>query len=286
MTKDAEKLLKYIVNESKHLNNVEVEVNISAIKDIPNIRYSKDKLLDELELAGVICGYNVNVLGEIIVYLTTDGLEYFDNLDRDGKSSSIVFNISGGQVNIANDNGKIEANVDSHLPNNERLIPADNKKDNEKSASLDTKNGKVFISYSWTPESNKKWVEKLAHRLENDGVEVVIDFKDFRLGHDKYAFMERTVNDDTIKKVLIICNKTYKEKADGRVGGVGDESTIISSHLYGSVRQEKFIPVVNEFDEKGRPFLPNYLASRMYANLTDFERGYSELLDNIVGYNF
>jgi hypothetical protein len=73
---------------------------------------------------------------------------------------------------------------------------------------------KVFVSYSWTPESNKRWVEQLVHRLEMDGVQVVIDFKDLKLGHDKYAYKERTVDDDTIKKVLIICNKTYKEKAE------------------------------------------------------------------------
>ncbi len=140
---------------------------------------------------------------------------------------------------------------------------------------------KVFISYSRTPDYNKKWVERLVHRLESDGIEVVIDFKDLKLGHDKYAFMERTVNDNTIKKVLIICNRTYKEKADGRIGGVGDESAIITSQLYGNVRQEKFIPVVNEYDENGQPFLPNYLASRIYADLTNFEAGYKQLLDNI-----
>ena len=63
---------------------------------------------------------------------------------------------------------------------------------------------KVFISYSWTPENNKRWVEQLVKRLESDGVQVVIDYNDLKLGYDKYAFMERIVNDQTIKKVLII----------------------------------------------------------------------------------
>ena len=48
---------------------------------------------------------------------------------------------------------------------------------------------KVFISYSWVPEENKQWVEKLAKKLENDGIEVVIDYKNLKLGHDKYMFM-------------------------------------------------------------------------------------------------
>ena len=95
--------------------------------------------------------------------------------------------------------------------------------------------------------------------------------------------MERIAVDETIDKVLIICNKSYKHKADSRSGGVGDEAVIITPQLYGNVKQEKFIPVVNEYDEDGKPYLPNYLASRMYADLTDFNIGYGELLSNILG---
>ena len=148
---------------------------------------------------------------------------------------------------------------------------------------IENKKNKVFISYSWTPENNKRWVEQLVKRLESDGVQVVIDYNDLKLGYDKYAFMERIVNDQTIKKVLIICNKTYKEKADARIGGVGGESVIITSQMYGNVRQEKFIPVVNEYDEDGKPYLPYYLSSRMYADLTEIDSGYKELLNNILG---
>lgn len=125
--------------------------------------------------------------------------------------------------------------------------------------------------------------KKVGRKLEQDGVEVVIDYKDLRLGHDKYAFMERIVADETIDKVLLICNESYKYKADSRSGGVGEESAIITSQVYGNVRQEKFIPIVNEYDENGMPYLPNYLAARMYADLTDFNAGYEELLSNILG---
>ena len=109
---------------------------------------------------------------------------------------------------------------------------------------------KVFISYSWVPESNKEWVRKLEEKLEQDGVEVVIDYKDLRLGHDKYAFMERIAVDETIDKVLIICNKSYKHKCDIRSWGVGHEAAIITPQLYGNVKQEKFTPVVNEIKRK------------------------------------
>lgn len=282
MTKDAQKLLKHIIDESKSQNSTTVEVDISRIKNIPNIEFAKKKLLNELEVAGVISGYQANILGEVFVYLTSDGLEYFDDLRENKEASNIVFNVSGGQVNIANDKGSINAVINDKLCEKDTILESESKENNKVSLSSNKKTEKVFISYSWTPECNKKWVEQLVHKLESDGVEVVIDFKDLKLGHDKYAFMERAVNDNTIKKVLIICNRTYKEKADGRIGGVGDESAIITSQVYGNVRQEKFIPVVNELDENGRPFLPNYLASRMYADLTDFEIGYKILLGNII----
>lgn len=144
------------------------------------------------------------------------------------------------------------------------------------------KKKKVFISYSWVPSENKQWVKLLAGKLEKDGIEVVIDYKDLKLGHDKYAFMERMVGDPSIDKVLIICNSGYKKKADSREGGVGDESTIITPQVYGKVEQQKFIPIVNERDKNGEPYLPIYLASRMYADLTKFPEGYEELLENIM----
>lgn len=281
MTKDARKLLKYVIDESKSQNSTTVQVDISRITNIPNIEFAQKKLLNELEAAGVISGYQANILGEIFVYLTSDGLEYFDDLSEDKKSSSIVLNVSGGQINIANDKGNINAVINDELSEKVATLESEYKENKEADLPSNKKIEKVFISYSWTPDWNRKWVEQLVHRLESDGVQVVIDFKDLKLGHDKYAFMERTVNDDSINKVLIICNKTYKEKADGRIGGVGDESAIITHQLYGNVRQEKFIPVVNEHDENGKPFLPNYLASRMYADLTDFEIGYKQLLNNI-----
>ena len=281
MTKDAQKLLRHIIYGAKSQNSATVKIDISKIDNIPNIGFAQKKLLNELETAGVISGYQDNILGEVFVYLTSDGLEYFDDLKVNKESSNIVFNVSGGQVNFANDKGSINAVINDKLCEKDTILESEYKEDKKVSLSSNKKAEKVFISYSWTPDYNKKWVKQLVHRLESDGIEVVIDFKDLRFGHDKYAFMERTVNDNTIKKVLIICNKTYKEKADGRIGGVGDESAIITSQMYGNVRQEKFIPVVNEYDEDGKPFLPNYLASRMYADLTDFEKGYEELLNSI-----
>lgn len=144
---------------------------------------------------------------------------------------------------------------------------------------------RVLISYSWTSEAYQREAVRLAERLVSDGVDVVIDVWDLHLGHDKYAYMERCVTDKTITKVLILCDEEYAAKADGRTGGVGDETMIITPEVYGKARQEKFVPVVMERDSDGEPFLPAYLKSRIYVDLSDGGRWaqYDELLANIQG---
>ena len=89
---------------------------------------------------------------------------------------------------------------------------------------------KVFISYSW---SSDRLVLELAQRLISHGVDVVLDKWELKEGRDKYAFMERCVNDPDITKVLIICDRVYAQKANNRTGGVGDETVIISGEIYG-----------------------------------------------------
>lgn len=140
---------------------------------------------------------------------------------------------------------------------------------------------KIFISYSWSCDA---LVLPLAQRLVNHGVDVVLDKWDLKEGQDKYAFMEQCVTDPDITKVLIICDKTYTEKANARKGGVGDETVIISGEVYGRMKQEKFIPVVVERDETGNPYVPAYIKTRIYIDLSRedvYEDEYEKLLRNI-----
>ena len=69
---------------------------------------------------------------------------------------------------------------------------------------------KVFISYSWAVSDK---VLELAERLMANGVNVVLDKWDLKPGHDKYAFMEQSVNDPSVNKVLIICDIMKRQKA-------------------------------------------------------------------------
>lgn len=116
-----------------------------------------------------------------------------------------------------------------------------------------------------------------------DGVNVKLDVWDLKHGHDKYVFMEQMVKDPDIKKVLVICNEDYARKADDRTGGVGTESTIMSSDIYSLAEQTKFIPILVE-KKNGEPCLPTFLKSRMYIDMSSndiYELGYDQLLRDI-----
>lgn len=142
-------------------------------------------------------------------------------------------------------------------------------------------NPKAFISYSWTSPDHESWVLRLATELRESGVDVIFDKWDLREGHDAHAFMEKMVTDPEIKKVILICDKVYADKADGRKGGVGAEAQIISPEIYAKQDQDKFVAVLKERDEDGKPFLPVYYRSRIYIDLSD-ATSYSENSERLL----
>ena len=128
---------------------------------------------------------------------------------------------------------------------------------------------KLFISYSWSNTEYEQNVLQLATELRESGIDVILDKWDLREGHDSHAFMEKMVADPEIKKVALLCDQIYVEKADGRKGGVGTETQIITPEIYNKQDQSKFVAVVMERDDKGRPCLPAYYKSRVYIDLSD-----------------
>lgn len=146
-------------------------------------------------------------------------------------------------------------------------------------------NPKVFISYAWTNKTYRNKIIKIAELLIQNGIDVVIDAWDLKTGQDKYDFMERCVTDKSIDHILIFCNKDYTDKANQRLGGVGDETAIITPHLYGQSRQQKFIPIVMEKDATGKAYLPEYLQSRIFKDFTEdhFMYEYESLVRELYG---
>ena len=145
---------------------------------------------------------------------------------------------------------------------------------------------KVFISYAWTSDAYVNKVAAFASSLIDIGIDVLFDKFEMKPGNELNDFMEKSVKDSTVTHVLLLLNKTYKDKADNRVGGVGKETQILSEELYNNVSQTKIIPVVFEKGDNGEIYKPTYLGSTYFVDLSDESKYDSEfklLVKSIYG---
>lgn len=145
------------------------------------------------------------------------------------------------------------------------------------------KTPKVFISYCWTSEEYKDKVLHIAERLMHDAIDVVIDLWNLKPGQNINKFIEENASCKDIDRVIIFSNEKYATKANGREGGVGKETDIISFNVYRSAEEDRFIPIVMEKDSNGEAFLPEYLKSRFYFDFTgnNIEKEYKKLIRTI-----
>ena len=133
----------------------------------------------------------------------------------------------------------------------------------------------VFVSYSWDSDSHIEKVGQLVNLLKKSGIRTVWD-QDLELGKRIPSFMEEGLR--KCDQVLFICTPKYKAKADGRDGGVGYETNVITGDLYRSHNDMKYIPVL--FDGGWTDSLPVWASGKLGADLrNDNMREFEKLLD-------
>jgi hypothetical protein len=140
---------------------------------------------------------------------------------------------------------------------------------------------RVFVSYSWDDPEHIAWVLRLATRLREDGVDVVLDRWDTRLGSDLSLFMEKAA--DTSYRVLIVASSNYAAKADAGEGGVGYERRVITPSLMKDLGGHRAVPVLRE-NQEGE--LPRFMGAAKYVDFRDenlYEDRYYELLQDLHG---
>lgn len=118
---------------------------------------------------------------------------------------------------------------------------------------------RVFISHTSKTDSAVEWVKSLALYLIEQGVQARLDKFHLRRGMDLPQWMCNELA--MAQKVVVVCDEAYKQKADGRLGGVGWETMIIQGDLAGLPPDSTKYQVVVRADdiEKG---LPMYLRTR------------------------
>ncbi len=139
----------------------------------------------------------------------------------------------------------------------------------------------VFISYSWDDDTHKEWVRKLAKRLRQDGVDVILDRWATAPGDQLSTFMEKAIRENQF--VLIICTPRYKSRSDEREGGVGYEGDIMTAEAMTEQNDRKFIPVLRRgtWNEAA----PSWLRGKIYIDLSAdpySEQNYKDLVSTLL----
>lgn len=123
----------------------------------------------------------------------------------------------------------------------------------------------VFICYSHDSDEHKQWVHRLAARLCDHDVEVILDQSHLLPGDDLPTFMEDSFRNADY--ILCICTENYNYKANQGTGGVGYEKMIISQELIRKMTTNKFIPVIRNVESAFKT--PICLGSKSYVDLSD-----------------
>ncbi|MBK5957107.1 hypothetical protein CCR97_02605 [Rhodoplanes elegans] len=137
---------------------------------------------------------------------------------------------------------------------------------------------RVFISYTRTSDEHQTWVQDLATLLRRNGIDARLDVWHLRLGMDLPQWMCNEL--DLADRVLIICNKAYAERADGRYGGVGWEIRLVQGDLLQSqqANPDRYIPIVRgAFDQTALPGFLRGVYSMVWTD-QDHDRLCDELL--------
>jgi hypothetical protein len=140
---------------------------------------------------------------------------------------------------------------------------------------------RAFLSYSFDGPEHREWVLGLATRLREDGVETILDKWELEPGDSIPEFAEKAVRDNDF--VLIICTPRYKERSDGRVGGVGYEGDIITAEVFIRRNQRKFKPVLRAGN--WHEAAPTWLQAKAYVDLRGepySEQEYRRLLQSVL----
>ncbi len=144
-------------------------------------------------------------------------------------------------------------------------------------------NFKVFISYSWDNDEHKIWVRNLADKLINDGIEVLLDQYDLKIGKSILQFAELSIENSD--RVIVVFTPNYLSKATHKKGGVGYEYSIITQEIYNNQTEKlRFIPIL--IGGEAKKCIPLFMQQYIYIDFNDadkFDKNYENLIRDLYG---
>ncbi|MDQ7909038.1 toll/interleukin-1 receptor domain-containing protein [Phytohabitans sp. ZYX-F-186] len=140
---------------------------------------------------------------------------------------------------------------------------------------------RVFVSYSWDSEPHKAWVLQLAVRLRRNGIDVVLDRWNARLGANLPLFTEEGV--DASDRILVIVTEMYAHKAYEGRGGVSYERRLLTADLMDDLTNDRILTILRDNPDRK---IPIFLGQPVYLDFrddADYETRYAELIHNLHG---
>lgn len=136
---------------------------------------------------------------------------------------------------------------------------------------------RVFISHTSGTGEAVEWVKQLALYLMDHSVQARLDKFHLRRGMDLPQWMCNELS--LANKVIVVCDETYKLKADGRLGGVGWETMIIQGDIANLPPDSTKYQVIVRAEEVDKG-LPVYLKTRyaFHARPSDTAQSFREEL--------
>ena len=110
LRKDSEKFLEIVLREREKIGEDALSFGLEDFKEIPNIQMNIKTILDDLKIHGCISdNSSMYVTGEMDIYLTMEGIEYFKDKKGVEQMSSNVNNFYGPVNNMQMQQGTINS---------------------------------------------------------------------------------------------------------------------------------------------------------------------------------
>jgi hypothetical protein len=169
------------------------------------------------------------------------------------RGDQVVTALQSGFCNAAADDATLKVHV-LHKDQYDRLL---NKR--QHLAPHTKEPVRVFISHTSSSPEDKAFVQQLASFLIDYGIQARLDAFHLRRGMDLPQWMcnELALAD----KVVVVCDQVYKQKADGRLGGVGWVTMIIQGDMMALPPDSTKYQVLVRTEQIGDG-LPLYLKSK------------------------
>lgn len=103
MRKDSKKFLEILLKKRRETGEDVIGCNIDEFAEIPNIRFNTKTILDDLKTHGCIGDESkLYIGGDMGIYLTMEGIEYFDEEESQNKGVQMNNNINNFYGNVSN----------------------------------------------------------------------------------------------------------------------------------------------------------------------------------------